>query len=215
MKCFVAQLKPFDPEDRSGETVARFQDESITAGICGMGWSDPEMFSSLGNNNSIQAYREAFISENRKRDPQWSSRTFSAAINIYDEIRTGDFILTRLYKSSECYVGKVLSEAYFNNNRLSFAHGAKYSWMVNVDWKPIGYFLNIPNSLRGIMQGRMGTIKRIPINAPQTKLIANIFLGNMKKITLDNENFHYSLDALDLEDLVSQYIIMQNPSYTL
>ncbi len=218
MNCWIAQLKPFSTENRQRDSIEIFQKNSISKNICGMGWNLPDIIeyteAELKLSDYKDKYKNDYSSYIRESNPKWSSRHFTTALNAYQNMRVGDYILTRLFKSNECYIGKVTKEAYYNNY-LDFEESGNYSWIVNVQWKAIGHFSNIPNSLRGIMQGRMNTIKCIPTEAPQNELIRNLFNDSINKVGINAANFHLAIDPLDLEDLVALYIAYNNPGFNL
>lgn len=204
--CFLVQLKPFAPDERTNKKVVELQKDSIDNRICGMGWAD-ELF---------EKNPECKISDIEKKS---GDKSFSEAWNRYSEIIEGNYILTRLFETSMCYIGKVKSKAYHSNKKVkNVRYGNNYSWIVDIEeWKQIGTFINIPGALRGLMQGRMKTIKSLQDDKfkIQRKIIKNLYEGIGEKIDLDRENFCFALDALDLEDLVAKYIITYNPEYTL
>ncbi|MEG1578951.1 MAG: hypothetical protein RR336_09330, partial [Oscillospiraceae bacterium] len=159
MSCWIAQMKPFSKEDREKDFVKTFQENCIEHKICGMGWNYPDTFKPKNDekkpSKTIDNYKQDYISYERETDPKWSSSHFSTAINAYRDIKREDYILTRLFKSNECYIGKVDEEAHYDKKDLNFDYKNQYSWIVGVEWKAIGHFSNIPNALRGIMQCRM------------------------------------------------------------
>lgn len=213
---FLVQLKPFGPDERNNEKVIALQEDSINEKICGMGWGFAEFF----QKNQESQLQKIGVENYKKscKNAYTASRTLAQALNRYNEIEDGDYILTRLYNTSLCYIGKVKSKAYHSEKKLSnIRYGTNYSWIVDVEWKKIGAFINIPNALRGIMQGRMNTIKSLnkPQYIVQKKLIKVLFEDSQEKIELNSENFYRALDALDLEDLVAKYILENNPGYML
>ena len=213
---FLVQLKPFAPEDRNNEKVVALQEDSINENICGMGWGLSNYFQ-----KDQKSYLQEIGVENYKmsyKKAHNSSRTLTQALNRYNEIEEGDYILTRLYNTSLCYIGKVKSKAYHSDNKLrNIRSGRNYSWIVDVEWKEIGSFINIPNALRGVMQSRMNTIKKLDDTQHliQKKLIKVLFEDSQEKIEINSENFYRALDALDLEDLVAKYIVENNSGYML
>lgn len=208
---FLTQLKPLVPDERNSEVVIALQEDSIKEKICGMGWAFTMFFQKNPEcklENHKTSYKKDYI----------LSRTLSQDLNRYDEIEEGDYILTRLHKTSMCYVGKVKSKAYHSEEKLShIRYGENYSWIVDVEWKEIGLFINIPNALRGIMQTWMKTIKKLDNdkNLIQKQLVKRLFEESKEKIKINRENFVTALDALDLEDLVAKYILKENPGYML
>lgn len=213
---FLVQLKPFAPDERNNEKVVALQEDSINEKICGMGWALPEFFQ---KNQEIQL-KEIGVENYKisyKKDYK-ASKMLTQALNRYNEIEEGDYILTRLYNTSLCYIGKVKSKAYHSENKLiNIRYGTNYSWIVDVEWKKIGSFISIPNALRGVMQSRMNTIKKLndDQHLVQKKLIKVLFEESQEKIEINSENFYRALDALDLEDLVAKYILEHNSGYML
>ena len=157
-----------------------------------------------------ESYKETFF-KNVAID-----KSFSEALNRYDEIRPGDYILTKLYKSAACYVGKVETPAYYDIRRTHSTEHGCYSWVVDVDWKYIGSFLCIPDSLRGIMQGRMKTIRKIDHKWPQCSIMRSLYDGTRAFLCeLTCDNFHLGLDPNSLEDLVAFYIAKLNTGFRI
>lgn len=214
---FLVQLKPFAPDKRNNEKVVALQEDSINENICGMGWGFAEFFQknqesqlqAIGVENYKKSYKEYY----------GASKALTEALNRYNEIKEGDYILTRLYNTSLCYIGKVKSKAYHSENKLSnIRYGmTNYSWIVDVEWKNIGPFISIPSALRGVMQSRMNTIKKLNDmqHLVQKKLIKVLYEETQEKIEINSENFYRALDALDLEDLVAKYVIENNSGYML
>ncbi len=213
---FLVQLKPFGPDKRNNEKVIALQEDSINEKICGMGWGFAEFF----QKNQESQLQEIGVEKYKKsyKECYGASKTLTEALNRYNEIEEGDYILTRLYNTSLCYIGKVKSKAYHSENKLSNIRcGKNYSWIVDVEWKNIGPFISIPSALRGVMQSRMNTIKKLNDmqHLVQKKLVKVLFEGSQEKIEINSENFYRALDALDLEDLVAKYILENNSGYML
>lgn len=215
-KCYLIQLKPF-VED-SGPALKKLQMKTIEHSLCGMGWPMYEFIRSehtywLSENK--EKYKKQYINEAKKQylkpGETFKSRSFTIALNCYDEMEPGDYLLTRLYDSGDCYIGEVTSKAYYlRRTLLDFQEASCFSWVVDVDWKYIAPFLFIPNALRGLMQGRMNTVQRVKSGSPQSKLIPQLYTGRIEKIPLSMDDFMRALDSLDLEDLVAMYIISKN-----
>ncbi|MCI9001022.1 MAG: hypothetical protein HFJ26_09185 [Clostridia bacterium] len=213
---FLVQLKPFGPDKRNNENVVALQEDSINEKICGMGWGFAEFFQ---KNQEIQL-QEIGVKNYKTSYKKYheASKMLTEALNRYNEIEEGDYILTRLYNTSLCYIGKVKSKAYHSENKLSnIRYGTNYSWIVDVEWKNIGPFISIPSALRGVMQSRMNTIKKLDDikHFVQKKLIKALFGDSQEKIEITSGDFYRALDALDLEDLVAKYIIENNSGYML
>ncbi len=215
-KGWMVQMKPFQPSDRNKNLVQEFQKESIKNEICGMGWNIKKHFNT---NNEIELNsinREFFVNAyNNEHGGTTTPRSLSHALNSYENIKKGDYLLTRLFGSNECYIGKVIKKAFYNQHIYTFKNASNYSWVVNVDWKHIGHFSNLPGALRGIMSGRWNTIKRIPeIHLNLLKILYNDG-KDKEKMLLTKTNFHLALDPLELEDLVSFFMSSKYPDYHL
>ncbi len=220
---YLVQLKPFN--DRNDIRIPAFQAESIKLGLCGMGWGelneyfngkdDPYYLNSDDRFNKDTGYAKSWL----KKDGKNTSNTngINTALGCYLEMEIGDYVLTRLYETGQCYIGKIESKAYHSNN-YKFEReedNSRYSFAVKVEWKEIGSFSTIPNALRGLFQtSRQPTIKRISAEYDiARRIIVSRFENDDKKIQLKEENFSQSLDALDLEDLVGHYILNQHEGY--
>lgn len=160
---YLVQLKPF--ENRNDPYLEEFQKKSIEHSLCGMGWALSEFYPDdqkciLSDHKS--KFKEAYLRSSKGK----ANRSLSGALNRYDEMKPGDYVLTRLYRSGDCYVGEIRSKAYLMQTApAGFPNATNYSWVVDVDWKYIGPFLTIPNTLRGFMQSRMNTIRKVEDNS--------------------------------------------------
>lgn len=210
MNGWLVQLKPFSPDERSGGALREFQENCIKSGITGMGWHDTGILSGLKGTLPIHDYKTAFRDGYRSHNPQQSASILSGALNCYDEMREGDLVVTRLFGSNECYAGRISSPVVYNNGviPLHFDFADNFSWVASVDWRPIGNFSNIPNCIRGVMQGRMPTVKRLR-DAPALHMLELLCKpdGKSPKYRLTEEDFCTALDAFDLEDLVGFYML--------
>lgn len=215
-KCFLVQLKPVD--DRTDPVLKKLQGKTIVHSFCGMGWPMSEFVQSgltywLSDNKAKYKEKYARYAKEQylKPDELYKSRSLSVALNCYDEMQPGDYVLTRLFDSGECYVGEIKSKAHYLQEIPSdFQEASNYSWVVDVNWKYIAPFLSIPNTLRGLMQGRMNTVQRVKSDSIQSKIIPQLYAGRIEKIPLHKTNFMDALDSLDLEDLIAMYIIHEN-----
>ena len=220
---YLVQLKPF--KDRNDIRIPAFQAESIKLGLCGMGWGglneyfngkdDPYILQSKDISTKDDGYAKRWLSA--AGDSGSSTRSINTALNCYHEMENGDYVLTRLYETGECYIGKIKNKA-FHSNDYEFASeedNSRYSFAVGVKWEEIGSFSTIPNALRGLFQtSRQPTIKRISAEYDiARRIIVSRFENDNQKIQLKEENFSQSLDALDLEDLVGHYILNQHEGY--
>ena len=152
MNCYIVFLRPFSPEERGSEKSKKCEQNSIKNNICGMGWNvDSTLwkqgFNSIGDNNV--KYHSADLGKGWK-----------TSVNIYKAMKPGDYVLTRDYDGI-CYVGKVNSKAYHEDGKYCFDNYDNYSWIVDVEWKKMGEFINLPSGLRGLMSGRLNTAKRV------------------------------------------------------
>lgn len=216
-KCYLAQLKPFPKGERNNVEVTKLQEDSIREKICGIGFGNESFDKDFEFNLSDYDLEKLKDSHNRLDNIEKKRiRIISEALNIYSKIKEGDYILTRLYDTSKCYIGKVTRKAYHSKEKLDkIRHGENYSWIIDVEkWKYIGLYMNIPGALRGLMQGKMNTIKQLYDNI-HCKIIKNLYEGIEDKIELGENDFFYALDALDLEDLVAKYITKIHPQYRL
>lgn len=229
MTGFFVQMKPFAEKIRNNrEIVVPFQKTCIEKSICGMGWADHEMFADVVADVGEE---KVFLTEQNKNlykqkyeenhSGGEKNRMLAAALNRYAEMREGDYLLTRLFDTTECYIGKVKTKAYYcKRGTFSFPdfpdlpdlNKDPFSWIVKVEsWEPIGLFSNIPNAFRGALSGRWNTIKKM--SEFHCKLAHRAYEKSDEKIELNQDNFYFSLDPLDLEDLVAFYIYSQHPSY--
>lgn len=175
MSCFTVQLKPFDPIDRNVRTtITRFQASCIRANIFGMGFHIPEIFANQTKSLNISEYgsqyEDKYLRDHRVREnPEWR-RSFSRTIHTYQRIRAGNFVLTRLFNTGECYIGKTISEPFYNKDyfkNFDFAGHERFSWIVPVElWKPLGniYDGNIDVRIRDFLGFPyiVPTISRLP-----------------------------------------------------
>lgn len=215
-KGYYVQMKPFDKDKRNGSNVQAFQEKCIKEKICGMGWNEPEILRAENNKVFLSEHenKKTYLEKYKKIHEGTSQKSLSQALNRYSEIEAGDYLLTRIYKSGACHIGKVKSKTYrCSQERFkNFVDAEAYSWVIDVDWKEIGHFSNISNAFRGALSGRWNTIKRM--SDFNFRLAQIIFEGlNEEVIKLDKENFCNSLDSTDLEDLVSFYMLKENPGY--
>lgn len=214
---YFVQMKPFDKEERKDEKkVNELQRGSLHHGICGMGWND----SSILNENKEQRimlseHRDEYRQEYEKRYNNGRRiRGLTYTLNRYAEIKEGDYLLTRLNGSQKCYIGKAKGEAYYCwQEMFDFPYAYKYSWIVDVEWKPAGNFSGLPNALRGALSGRWTTIRKM--DDFHYNLVKMMFEGKIEKRLISESNFHLTLDPMDLEDLVAMYMLELNPSYRL
>ena len=217
MTCWVAQMKPFDPEHRDDEEVVTFQAKSIANGVCGMGWdleghfSDKNQTYWLADNNNKENYKAAY----RNRFSAATDKSgFAVALNQYARIKPGDYILTRLFATSVCWIGKVTSYAYYDVQEKFKTDNGCYSWIVDVDWTYHAPFLTLPDALRGLMQTHMITIKRV-YSGTHCSIMQKLCGESVEPIGLTAENFHESLDSNSLEDLVAFYIMESHKGFRL
>ncbi len=209
-KCYVAQLKPFELDGREGEKLIHFQKQSIKYGVCGMGYKKKK-------DSYFNSRNEYFLSEeyNKYRNHINGNNSFVSVLNRYSEMKIGDYIFTRLYASGVCYIGKIASKAYHSSTKYNFDYYENYTWIVDVEWKEVGHFSKLPNSLRGLLkQSRQPAIKRVLGN--QSKVIHMIYTEKyLQKIPFSYCDFHEVLDSDDLEDLVYMYMKKNNSDYYL
>lgn len=205
MNCYIAILRPFLPEERKSEKAHKCELNSIKNGICGMGWNPDDSFWKAGKN----IINDMSISY----DTLNYGKGWKTAFNIYKEMEAGSYILTRTIDDI-CYVGKIVGTAYHEKGKYNFESYDNYSWIVDVDWKKIGNFMNIPNGLRGLMSGRINTVKRVTDDVHKALLEA-LYKGMENKIVLKEDNFCTALAPNDLEDLVALYISRENSSYMI
>lgn len=205
MNCYITFLRPFPAEERKSEQAYKCEMDSIKHSICGMGWNEDDNYWKPGKNiisDMSVPYNNVSFTKGKK-----------VAYNKYKEMDEGSYILTRTLDGI-CYVGKVASTAYHEKGKYGFEAYDNYSWIVDVNWKKIGDFMNIPNGLRGLMAGRMNTIKSV-YGDVHKKLLEALYSGGKDKVLLNEENFCEALNPVDLEDLVALYIAEQNSSYMI
>ena len=212
MKCYIVFLRPFDSGERKNDKATKCEKDSIKAGIAGMGWRADELWKSGINYIYDKSVPYNNPNEKQKSDNKLK-RSWKTAVNMYAEMEAGDYVLTRTI-GGICYVGKVMSKAYHEKGKYAFESFDEYSWVVDVKWKKIGEFIDIPNGLRGLMSGRIGTVKRV-VEDVHKELIEFLFTGKTDRIKLTKTNFVDALDPLDLEDLVALFITKKNPSFML
>lgn len=201
---YLVQLKPFSPEDRHNPDIVRsHQSDCIKFGISGMGWAYERFFETDERMMLKDMYCD-YLNYSRQYEGK-AVRIITSALNIYRELKPGDYLLTRLDDNS-CYIGKVKSDAYHDSKtQAAIKYGLNYSWIVDVEWKAIGDALSLPGSLRGELGKRLNTIQRIYSSVSRFNIIKE-YGDNVEKIILDKDNFTDAFDAIELEDLVSCYI---------
>lgn len=201
---YLVQLKPFAPEDRHNSDIIRgHQSDCIKFGISGMGWAY-EHFFGTDKRLMLKGMYSDYLTYSRQCEGK-AKRIITSALNIYEELKPNDYLLTRLDDNS-CYIGKVKSYAYHDSKiQTAIKYGVNYSWIVDVDWKPIGDALSIPGSLRGELGKRLNTIQRIHSLISRFNII-KAYGDNAEKIVLNEDNFTDAFDGIELEDLVACYI---------
>jgi hypothetical protein len=178
MSYFFVQLKPFEEDERSSQSLQPFQENSIRAGICGMGWK-PAVDSIPASGGLVNDYWQAASNQNRGRNPAPFHRNLVLSLKYYSEIGPGDFVLTRVFGSSECYIGQVTSKAYYNDNalkKMSFENAEHYSWIVDVNWRRIGAWQDLSADAKPFFRyyGRR-TINRILDHGTRHNTLVNLW----------------------------------------
>ena len=131
---------------------------------------------------------------------------------MYQNIADGDLVIMRL-KNSHFYLGRVDGKAKYIQ-RFSVNGANRLSWECNVkEWFEFENEEELPSDIIGRFSQRYhSTIQRVANNKLKIMIIASYERAskttefNIPKPLLNQDNFVTSLNYMELEDLVSQFI---------
>ncbi len=209
VKCWIVNLMPFSENKRNLPEVLPFQQACIEKKIFGMGWGT-DIITDIPDNARLDDFSKKIYETKAKEE--YHNEPYKSALNAYQEISDGDFVIMRL-KNSHYYIGRVKGNAKYIQ-RL-FVDGAnRLSWGCNVDeWIGFESEEEIPSEIVGrfsqryhstIQQVSNCRLKVLTISLYEHKSNKRDF--NIPKIFLNETNFVTTLNYMELEDLVSQFI---------
>jgi hypothetical protein len=211
VKCWIVNLMPFSEKKRDSFKVLPFQKACIEHKIFGMGWGT-DIITDIPDNAKLDDFSKKIYETKAKEKEEYRNEPYKSALNSYQEISDGDFVIMRL-KNSHYYIGRIIGNAKYIQ-RL-FVDGAnRLSWGCNVDeWIELENEEKIPSEIVGrFSQKYHSTIQQVS-NLRLKALIISLYEHksnkcgfNIPKIFLNESNFVTTLNYMELEDLVSQFI---------
>lgn len=209
VNCWIINLIPFEDDKRYSSEVLPFQKACIENKIFGMGW-DTDIIEEISDNAELDDLSKKIYETKAKE--KYKNEKYKSALNRYQEISDGDFVIMRL-KNSHYYIGRVDGRAKYIQ-RFSVDGANRLSWGCNVkEWFEFENEEELPSDIIGrFSQRRHSTIQRVANNKLKIMIIASYERAskttefNIPKPLLNQDNFVTSLNYMELEDLVSQFI---------
>lgn len=211
VKCWIVNLMPFPEKERNSPEVLPFQQACIENKIFGMGWAT-KIIDSIADNEELTDENKAKYESMVKIDKPKYNESYKSALNTYQEISDKDFVIMRL-KNSHYYIGRVDGEAKYIQ-RFSVDGANRLSWGCNVkEWFEFNNEEEIPSEIVGRFSQRYHSTIQPISNFRLKALIISLYEQkskysefNIAKIFLNENNFVTTLNYMELEDLVSQFI---------
>lgn len=145
VKCWIVKLMPFSEKKRDSFKVLPFQKACIEHKIFGMGWGT-DIITDIPDNAKLDDFSKKIYETKAKEKEEYRNEPYKSALNSYQEISDGDFVIMRL-KNSHYYIGRIIGNAKYIQ-RL-FVDGAnRLSWGCNVDeWIELENEEKIPSEI--------------------------------------------------------------------
>ena len=208
---WIVYLIPFAPSERSDyDKINEFQQKCIANKVFGMGWADCSIGIQYGtriNEGDAARYKDEYISKN-------SSPVSNSSVSDYLKIKKGDYVIMRL-KNSHYYVGRVSSDGAYYMCKSGDEIYSRLSWGCSVErWEEYANDSDAPSEIVGRFSQRLhSTIQKV--SAYRQKLLVIAMYENkcdntkitVPKVCVTRDNFVDSLTYMQLEDLVSLYIM--------
>lgn len=204
INCWIVYLMPVEKENRNNyDMINDLQQLCIDNNIFGMGWA-------IDDDNSLSFGLPIQEGKNVYQELYGEDSGLEKALNNYEKIKQGDYVLIRL-KNGHYYVGKTIGSAfYMHKNGKPFKY---LSWGCKVEkWEHIPEE-DVPSELRGRMSQRYHpTIQRIVKYRPRLLTMKlyedrkSVSRLNIPPIRFTYDNFIRCLDYKQLEDLAAIYI---------
>ncbi len=159
------------------------------------------------------------LSDKIKGEIKKETQNFKAlenALKNYSEIKKDDFVIIRL-KNSHYYIGRVNNKAkYMQSVIVNNEKAGRISWGCHVkEWVEFQNEEELPSDIIGRFSQRYhSTIQKIAdfrikimiISAFERKTKKSVFNDFIPKLLINQNNFVTSLNYMELEDLVCQFI---------
>ena len=200
------QCKPFSEDKRNSSESEQFQKDCLENNTFGMGWYRKEIdsYSGIEINYEIAMIFKEIV----------NNKGFTVAQNQYSRINGGDIVLARL--NDIYYIGEVSFKPKVSDNQKDSWYHDKLSWYSKVnDWKEIGNTFSIPHHLRGKLSGKKYRSTIAPIDGLSKYTVLSMAGVNCEKKKINKDNFFEAMGYEDLEDLMAQYMCINNKNYII